>query len=243
VVAEFEADTHRSKTMELLQLKQVGTIEDYRRQFEHLVYHIRLYDNSLSNIMLTAQFLMGLKEELRSQVELQLSDSVAKSAIVASIQEKLLEKVNKKYNKPYTSKNQGGYNKTDVKSVVTPNELWKVRQLREHRRTHGLCFKCGDTYSPGHKCSSTTQEGVTGQLSVLTAHAADGGEILSDELLSALELNVADQEVEYFLSIHAIAGTQSNKVIHLKALVNNQVLSVLIDSGSSHTFLNTAVMH
>jgi hypothetical protein len=31
VVAEFEADTHRSKTMELLQLKQVGTIEDYRR--------------------------------------------------------------------------------------------------------------------------------------------------------------------------------------------------------------------
>jgi hypothetical protein len=58
-----------------------------------LVYHIRLYDTSISNIMLTAQFLLGLKEELRTQVEMQPLESVAKAAILAAIQEKLMDKM------------------------------------------------------------------------------------------------------------------------------------------------------
>jgi hypothetical protein len=70
VVFEFEVDTHRAKTMELLVLNQTGSVEDYDRSFEKLVYAIRLYDNSLSNTMLTSQFILGLKDELRSQVEM-----------------------------------------------------------------------------------------------------------------------------------------------------------------------------
>jgi hypothetical protein len=31
VVAEFEIDTHRTKTMELLGLKQLGYVDEYRR--------------------------------------------------------------------------------------------------------------------------------------------------------------------------------------------------------------------
>jgi hypothetical protein len=46
--------------------------------------------------MLTTQFIMGLKEELRLPVEMQLPDSVAKAAILAAIQEKLLDKYQKK---------------------------------------------------------------------------------------------------------------------------------------------------
>jgi hypothetical protein len=70
VVAEFENDTHRTKTMELLSLRQLGYVEEYRKQFEQLVYHISLFDTSLSATMLTAQFIMGLKEELRLPVEM-----------------------------------------------------------------------------------------------------------------------------------------------------------------------------
>jgi hypothetical protein len=45
--------------------------------------------------MLTTQFIMGLEEELRLPVEMQLPDSVAKAAILAAIQEKLLDKSQK----------------------------------------------------------------------------------------------------------------------------------------------------
>jgi hypothetical protein len=70
VMAEFENDTHRTKTMELLSLRQLGYVEEYHKQFEQLVYHISLFDTSLSATMLTAQFIMGLKEELRLPVEM-----------------------------------------------------------------------------------------------------------------------------------------------------------------------------
>jgi hypothetical protein len=43
--------------------------------------------------MLTAQFLLGLKEELRTQVEMQPLESVAKAAILVAIQEKLMDKM------------------------------------------------------------------------------------------------------------------------------------------------------
>jgi hypothetical protein len=92
VVVEFEVDTHRAKTMQLLNLRQTSTVEEYRKQFEQLVYNIRLFDQGLSNTMLTSQFLLGLKSEIRSVVEMQLSESDAKAAILASVQELLLER-------------------------------------------------------------------------------------------------------------------------------------------------------
>jgi hypothetical protein len=68
------------------------------------------------------------------------------------------------------------------------------------------------------------------------------GVVISEELLDALELNAIHSEGEYFLSLHAVAGTQSTRVIHLRALVKNQVLAILIDSGSTHTFLSDAMV-
>jgi hypothetical protein len=49
------------------------------------VCHIRLYDSSVSPTMLTAQFILGLKEELRFPIEMQLTDSVAKATVFASL--------------------------------------------------------------------------------------------------------------------------------------------------------------
>jgi hypothetical protein len=94
VVEEFEVDTRRALTMRLIGLKQVGSVADYRKEFEQLVYHIRLFVNSLSETMLTAQFLMGLKDNIRMKVKLLLPESVAKAATLTAVQE-TLEKHNK----------------------------------------------------------------------------------------------------------------------------------------------------
>jgi hypothetical protein len=66
---EFEVDTHRAKTMALLSLCQRSSETEYKQSFEQLIYNIRLYNTSLSNTMLTAQFLIGLKDNLHSTVE------------------------------------------------------------------------------------------------------------------------------------------------------------------------------
>jgi hypothetical protein len=45
------------------------------------------------------------------------------------------------------------------------------------------------------------------------------------------------------MSLNTISGTQSNRAIHLRALVGKQVLLIFFDSGSSHTFLNSNMFH
>jgi hypothetical protein len=45
-----------------------------------------------------------------------------------------------------------------------------------------LCFKCGEKYTPGHTCA------LLAQLTMLDQSTVDGGGILSDEVLEAMEI-------------------------------------------------------
>jgi hypothetical protein len=49
---EFEVNTHRAKIMELLNVKQIVSMEEYKNQFDKLVYHILLYDSSIVSLYL-----------------------------------------------------------------------------------------------------------------------------------------------------------------------------------------------
>jgi hypothetical protein len=116
VSQEFEVNTHRVKTMELLNLKQIGSVEDYKNQFDKLVYHILLYDKSLSETMLVSQFLLGLKDELRHSVEMHLPIFVSQAATLAAVQEHLNEKHKPQY-KRFPN------HKSDVKFAISNTDI------------------------------------------------------------------------------------------------------------------------
>lgn len=68
----------------------------------------------------------------------------------------------------------------------------------------------------------------------------DGGGILSDALLDAIECTPAFPNIEdEFLSLNALTNTPKHNVVQLHALVNNQVMLILVDTGSFHTFVNS----
>jgi hypothetical protein len=71
----FEVNTHRVKTMELLNLCQTVSMEEYH--FDQLLYHILLYDRTISETLLVSHFLMGLKDELRRSLEMHLPNTIA----------------------------------------------------------------------------------------------------------------------------------------------------------------------
>jgi hypothetical protein len=62
---------------------------------------------------------------------------------------------------------------------------------------------------------------------------------LSDEVLEQLELQDATTAELLQLSLNAIAGTEKTDTICIRALVGNQIMLLLIDSGSSHSFVST----
>lgn len=108
-------------------------------------------------------------------------------------------------------------------------ELWKAKQLKEYRRANGLCFRCGDKYLPNHEYQITPQ----GQIKAIQVQ-----EILSDDVLDAKE----EAEEEMHLSVNAIVGSEQTTTIRLRALVGNQIMLMLIDFGSSHSFVNSVMV-
>ncbi|XP_073360126.1 uncharacterized protein [Aegilops tauschii subsp. strangulata] len=71
----------------------------------------------------------------------------------------------------------------------------------------------------------------------------DYGEILSDDTVHALQLldTPAAQEPECCsLSQHAVSGHEAPSTIRLRAQVGDQVMLLLVDSGSTHSFISEA---
>jgi hypothetical protein len=95
-----------------------------------------------------------------------------------------------------------------------------------------LCFKCGDKYSKEHQCKRTGQ--------LLTIEIGEFGEVLSDEAVHALELLQETPVMENlcYISLAALAGTDNINSIRITATVGDKTMLLLVDSGSSTTFVN-----
>jgi ribosomal protein L32 len=105
-------------------------------------------------------------------------------------------------------------------------DLSKARQLKEYRRANGLCFSCGEKFIPGHVCTKP---------SIAQVHAMDtsmnGTEIFSDEVENQETAMAAMQ-----LSINVLSGSDHPSTIRLRALIGNQAVLILLDSGSSQSW-------
>jgi len=93
---------------------------------------------------------------------------------------------------------------------------------------------CGDKYDKAHAASCRKRSQP--QLNAIVVNDLD--QTLSDEVLTQLAVEDSLQEEFEHLSLNALAGTAQGDVLQLRALVQNKVLLILIDSGSSHSFLN-----
>jgi hypothetical protein len=79
-------------------------------------------------------------------------------------------------------------------------------------------------------------------LQLLDSGKGEGGGILSDNMLESLENHAISTEADFHISLYALSGVTPNKTIHLRALIGNQVVSILLDSCSSNTFLNSSML-
>lgn len=71
-------------------------------------------------------------------------------------------------------------------------------------------------------------------MQLLTIELGDFGEILPDDTLHTMATaEPAPPEECFQLSVHALAGTEEVQSVRLRALVKNQVMLILVDSGST----------
>nr|AAP54660.2 retrotransposon protein, putative, unclassified [Oryza sativa Japonica Group] len=231
VATEFEGVVEREKMSALDTLTQTGTVTEYKQQFDYLVYQIRVFDPSVGGKMLVTRFMNGLTEEIRAAVVVQLPDTVQQSSAIALMQESVLaSRATKALKGKFVKLPQY---KSDVSSDTTPGQvdkgdLWKAKQLKDYRRAQGLCFKCGDKYTPEHRCA------VGGQIKAMQLE-----EVLTDDILDAvIAAEQSDDEEDCHISLNALTGAHLPTAILLRALVHSKVLLLLVDYGSSHSFID-----
>jgi hypothetical protein len=115
-------------------------------------------------------------------------------------------------------------------------DVWKDRQLCYYRKANRLYFRCGEKLDPTHQCNKKTNA----ELHAMTTECTP--EILSNEVLNMLEQQDIAESQQLSLSIHALVGTESGDTIRPRAMVGNQVLLILVDSGSTRSFLNASML-
>jgi hypothetical protein len=108
----------------------------------------------------------------------------------------------------------------------------KLAAIKSYRRALGLCFKCGVKWSKDHKCAPEVLHAVE----ILWDSLDD------DDCGSTTEgQQQPDEQVCLALSKSASNGSPSSQTIHFQALIAGIQATVLVDSGSSTSFLSTAL--
>jgi hypothetical protein len=91
LLEEFGQDEYDGQMSKLMQLRQTGSVKEYRQAFEDCMYHLIAVNESLSSRWFVSQFVFGLKDDIRAAVRLQAPFSIARAASMARIQEEEAE--------------------------------------------------------------------------------------------------------------------------------------------------------
>jgi len=239
VETQFGSFDYRDAIGELIALKQTGSLEDYIVAFQDLRYSVSMHNTGLGELYFTTQFVKGLKSDIRGGVQCQVPDSVNRAILLARVQQQVLDSTKFRYPKSSVSgKAFATPAKSETKSTTATSSLWKERQLRNYRKANGLCMYCGDKYDAAHAASCTLRP--QHQANALVVNDLD--QPLTDEILTQLAVEDSMSEEFEQLSLNALAGTAHGDALQLRSLVANKVMLVLIDSGSSHSFVSSSFL-
>jgi hypothetical protein len=249
----FGRDLHNTFMRELLSLKQTTTVEDYIERFEQLRHKVLLHNDKYDDVLFVNRFIDGLKYDIRNAILLHKPRTVDAAASLAIMQVELLETSQRRF----SSRGARGFSKYHEKPLMPtpsahPSVLGttaaaaepkatgkyqggdKLSQLMTQRRKLSLCMKCGDKWCRGHKCPEQIPLHIleevfaTIPMDTTSGGSDDGSSTEGGELLT--------------LSQCAAVGVQGRKTIRLQGHISKTDILILLDSGSSATFISTKLV-
>ncbi|GKE61665.1 hypothetical protein Tco_1512032, partial [Tanacetum coccineum] len=220
--------------------------------FEQLLTQVDI-TKSQSNIM----FIAGLHASMEINVKMFRPKTLADAFSLANFQEASLVVIRQKTvqllptPKVNTSKNMSYLNRTNTLALLGPNTLTVTKhpasnnhvprkQLSQkefaEKRAKNLCFYCDQKYMPGHKCG--------GHMYALEISPLDEDSDLSlEETLNEVDTMTAEEsellmsDCYPHISLNALSGIPTFNTMRMKASVAKHILHLLLDTGSTHNFL------
>ncbi|KAL2245963.1 UNVERIFIED_CONTAM: Retrovirus-related Pol polyprotein from transposon [Sesamum indicum] len=113
-----------------------------------------------------------------------------------------------------------------------PRRLLTEAEMRA-RREKNLCYNCNEVFVPGHKCKVRYSYVLMNKEEV-KAYEEDTGQLE--------EQNEGTEEEDVAVSLNAICKKLSHGTMRVKGHVNGREIQILVDSGSTHSFINEKLM-
>ncbi|XP_031254518.1 uncharacterized protein LOC116112528 [Pistacia vera] len=210
-----------------------GSFRAYLQEFEKLANRVTGWPKKA----LLGAFMGGLKVEIAVEVRMFRPKSLQGAIDLAKRQDEKLQKTKKVVGNfrntncipsptiPTTS------NPTPVSVKPLPTSAVKHLTFEEMRakREKNLCFNCDEKFTPGHRCQAWTC-------------LIDAEILLASEAEGEKEVVAVDSPTDPLIPLHAISGSLGNRTMWVRAMIHHQELNALIDSGSSHNFINQSMV-
>lgn len=257
---KFGRDLCHNYMRDLLNIRQTQDVLEYANRFKQAKHRVLCHNRDLDEVFFVQKFMDGLRYNISNAIALHKPRTVDAALSLALMQEELLEASTRRYHSraprdftktavksiqgstgsilgnPPPSGNHGSSNEENpAKFTMETKPKWdtKLSALQAQRRKLGLCMKCGDKWGKNHKCPQQIPlhvlEEFLDAINLDPHPEEDTGSLSSDEELLTL-------------SVSAVEGIQGRKTIRLQGLVNKQEVLILLDSGSSTTFISAAAV-
>ncbi|XP_058767991.1 uncharacterized protein LOC131641709 [Vicia villosa] len=229
----FAPSYYDDPSQALFKLTQRGSLNQYLTDFERHANRII----GLPQPFLLSCFISGLSPEIRREVQALQPASLSQATALAKIQEDKIDERRRGFKKPapptsptitntHTPQSQNNTPRLQFRKL-SPEEM-------SSRREKGLCYNCEETFIPGHKCK--------GRFFLLVSDDPDPDPnsqepppIFQPETDTAIESDHLDGQI----SFHALSGSAATDTIRIIRQIANHPVTVLIDGGSTHNFIQS----
>jgi hypothetical protein len=242
---------------QLFRIRQHGTVTEYVDQFSSLVDKLVSYGRPVDPLYFVQRFVDGLRSDIRAAIILQRSSSLDSTCALALLQEEVVTLDRRlEHRCPEWASSGKGYGKSSVPPFLAAR-LDKTRAMIEetksaeqhrarvlddklaalhaYRRAKGVCQRCAEKWSRDHKCPPIVQLHALQELWEL--YQGDEDTIPEDVVI---EDHITETEC-LAVSIAAVKGLELNDTLKLRGLIHGIEVVMLIDSGSSHSFIASRV--
>ncbi|KAJ3690878.1 hypothetical protein LUZ61_020042 [Rhynchospora tenuis] len=247
VFRKFKGGKRQHPIEEFKRCHQMNRVEEYIKQFEQIRMRVLQVSHAFSEEEFKVGFICGLKEELRGMVKLFKPNSLEEAyeyALQYEETQDTQQKRMKNWSKPTTLQPYSNVKKNNVE----PKKEWSSQNYKpwqtdnqsknktmEQKKALGLCYKCNERYYPGHQCTLKT-------VNVISEQEEASVEITSSDE-ETKERGENEEAVEQaVISMHATNDQQKINSMKFKGHIKGVPICALIDSGSTHSFVNPEVI-
>ncbi|KAG8375100.1 hypothetical protein BUALT_Bualt10G0065200 [Buddleja alternifolia] len=238
-------------------LNQTGTVSDYLEKFEELKSHMLIFNKDCPEEYFSTSFVSGLRDDIRGAImSMKLKDfhqtvTLAKKqegTVDAIIRRASLTSKNFSQNKPTYRHIPSTYSQSRNPQIPPkppyqnqpetnqPHRKLLTASEMGARKEKNLCYNCEETFVPGHRCKQRQIYMIMSEEEELIHNSQLGNEITNE-----IEDEMIDDDMT--ISLNSLSGTTDMNTLRIQGSIKGQDVHILIDSGSTHCFLDENIGH